>query len=58
MFAAISIRPGSLISEGILFVRLVPLDKRTLTQTDIINLVRKKFAGSDGVAPGLNPCTR
>ncbi len=48
-FSAISIRPGSLISEGILFVRLVPAEERTMTQTDVINQVRKEFAKVPGV---------
>jgi multidrug efflux pump subunit AcrB len=54
-FAAISIRPGSLISEGIMFVRLMPpFDKdgnriRTLTQNQIMNEVRKGFAATPGV---------
>jgi len=43
-FAAVSIRPGSLISEGILFVRLAPAYERSWTQTDIINHVRAAFA--------------
>src|SRR5205085_10595226 len=46
-FAAVSIRPGTLISEGILFVRLIPADKRSWTQTDIMNEVRAAFAGTD-----------
>lgn len=48
-FAAISIRPGSLISEGILFVRLIPAHQRVLTQTDVINKVRQEFAKVPGV---------
>jgi HAE1 family hydrophobic/amphiphilic exporter-1 len=43
MFAAVSIRPGSLISEGILFVRLIPATDRTVTQNEIIALVRKQM---------------
>jgi multidrug efflux pump subunit AcrB len=49
MFAAVSIRPGSLISEGTLFVRLIPADQRSWTQTDIINEVRKNL----GQIPGM-----
>ena len=30
LFSAVSIRPGSLISEGILFVRLIPAEDRTV----------------------------
>jgi multidrug efflux pump subunit AcrB len=49
MFAAVSIRPGQLISEGILFVRLAPADERTWTQTQVMNEVREGFAGIPGV---------
>src|SRR5262249_51506451 len=48
-FAAVSIRPGSLISEGILFVRLVPAHERSWTQSDVMNEVRKAFANVAGV---------
>jgi HAE1 family hydrophobic/amphiphilic exporter-1 len=54
-FASVSIRPGTLISEGIMFVRLVPpVDAngnrlRTLTQNQIMNEVRKGFATTPGV---------
>jgi HAE1 family hydrophobic/amphiphilic exporter-1 len=44
MFAAVSIRPGSLVSEGILFVRLVPIDQRGWTQTDCIHEARRRLA--------------
>jgi HAE1 family hydrophobic/amphiphilic exporter-1 len=46
MFAAVSIRPGSLISEGILFVRLIPANERSWTQTDCMNQLRAAFVGS------------
>jgi HAE1 family hydrophobic/amphiphilic exporter-1 len=49
MFAAVSIRPGQLVSEGILFIRLVPIHERSLTQTQIITEVRKRLA----VIPGM-----
>jgi HAE1 family hydrophobic/amphiphilic exporter-1 len=49
MFSAVSIRPGSLISEGILFVRLIPADERSLSQTQIINKMRQEFAKVPGV---------
>src|SRR5262245_15069947 len=49
MFTAVSIRPGSLISEGILFIRLIPAEERTMTQTDVIQAVRKEFANVPGV---------
>jgi HAE1 family hydrophobic/amphiphilic exporter-1 len=56
-FAAVAIRPGSLISEGILFVRLIPADQRSWTQTDVINETRKRLAkipGMRGVALDLS----
>ena len=37
MFSAVSIRPGSLISEGTIFIRLIPSTERSLTQTELIN---------------------
>ncbi len=49
LFAAVSIRPGSLISEGTMFVRLVPAHERSWTQTDVMNEVRKGFKGVPGV---------
>jgi multidrug efflux pump subunit AcrB len=48
-FAAVAIRPGSLISEGILFVRLIPADQRSWTQTDVMNAARKQFAQVPGM---------
>ncbi len=54
-FASVSIRPGSLLSEGILFVRLIPRYDtdgtmlRSLTQNEIMNEVRKRFAPIPGV---------
>jgi HAE1 family hydrophobic/amphiphilic exporter-1 len=57
MFAAVSIRPGQLISEGILFVRLIPASDRGWTQTDIINETRRrlaKIAGMRAVALDLS----
>jgi HAE1 family hydrophobic/amphiphilic exporter-1 len=48
-FAAVSIRPGALVSEGIMFVRLVPADQRTMTQTDVINHLRRTFAAVPGM---------
>jgi len=48
-FAAISIRPGSLISEGTMFVRLVPAHERSLTQSQVMAEVRKRTA----VIPGM-----
>src|SRR5262249_30282584 len=48
-FAAVSIRPGSLISEGILFVRLIPASQRSWTQSDIMNEARKAYVNVPGV---------
>lgn len=48
-FSAVSIRPGALISEGILFVRLIPAEERSVTQTDIIQQIRKEFAKVPGM---------
>jgi HAE1 family hydrophobic/amphiphilic exporter-1 len=49
MFAAVSIRPGALISEGILFVRLIPATERSWTQTDVINEVRNRLKNVPGM---------
>jgi HAE1 family hydrophobic/amphiphilic exporter-1 len=57
MFAAVSIRPGTLLSEGLLFVRLVPAHERSWTQTDCINEVRQRLkdvAGCRAVALDLS----
>lgn len=51
LFSSISIRPGMLISEGVVFVRLVPIQNRSLTQTQIIQDVRKRLAGIPGMRP-------
>ena len=51
MFSSISIRPGMLISEGVVFIRLVSSTDRTLTQTQIIQDVRKRLSGLAGVRP-------
>src|SRR5207253_6432054 len=54
-FASVSIRPGSLISEGILFVRLnPPLDPdgtlaRSIHQSEVMAAVRAGFADVPGV---------
>src|SRR5439155_18466799 len=56
-FSAVSIRPGSLISEGILFLRLIPAEERSLTQTDVIVAIRKelnKVPGSRAVVLDLS----
>jgi HAE1 family hydrophobic/amphiphilic exporter-1 len=49
LYASVSIRPGSLISEGIFFVRLIPAHERSWTQTDIINQTRAAFRNVPGV---------
>lgn len=49
VFAAISIRPGTLISEGVLFVRLIPADQRSWTQSDCMNEFRKQMAKVPGM---------
>jgi HAE1 family hydrophobic/amphiphilic exporter-1 len=48
-FAAISIRPGSLISEGTLFCRLVPAERRSWTQTEVMNEARKRCSRIAGM---------
>ncbi|MBI1830607.1 MAG: efflux RND transporter permease subunit, partial [Planctomycetes bacterium] len=47
-FSAVSIRPGALISEGILFVRLIPAEERTVSQSDIIVMIRKEMSKIPG----------
>lgn len=49
VFAAISIRPGQLISEGTIFCRLMPKPMRGMTQTDVINEARKRLSGLPGM---------
>ncbi|MCS6852940.1 MAG: efflux RND transporter permease subunit [Gemmataceae bacterium] len=49
LFTAISIRPGALISEGILFVRLIPLHERSVTQAQVMTMARQKFAQVPGM---------
>ncbi len=49
LFSTISFRPGSLITEGTLFVRLVPSTERSLTQSDAMNEVRKRLSSVAGV---------
>jgi multidrug efflux pump subunit AcrB len=51
MFAAVSIRPGQLISEGTMFIRLIPANERSWTQADIINETRRRL----GKIPGMRP---
>jgi len=47
-FCAVSIRPGALISEGLLFVRLIPAGERTVSQSDIIVMIRKEMVKIPG----------
>jgi multidrug efflux pump subunit AcrB len=49
MFAAVSIRPTQLINEGTMFVRLIPHAERTLSQAEVMNLVRQRL----GKIPGM-----
>jgi HAE1 family hydrophobic/amphiphilic exporter-1 len=49
MFAAVSIRPGQLVSEGILFVRLVPITERSWTQNEVIAEVRERLKPIPGM---------
>lgn len=49
MFSAVSIRPGSLISEGILFVRLIPADQRGWTQSEVMTATREGLARIPGM---------
>lgn len=49
VFAAISIRPGQLISEGTIFCRLNHKSLRGYTQTQVINEARKKLSGIPGM---------
>jgi multidrug efflux pump subunit AcrB len=55
VYASTSFRPGTLISEGTMFIRLIPTRDedgtvlRTLHQSDVIAEVRKAFANVPGV---------
>jgi HAE1 family hydrophobic/amphiphilic exporter-1 len=51
MFATISFRPGSLITEGTIFVRLTPASDRTMTQADVMAEARKRLGGIAGMRP-------
>jgi len=54
-FGSASIRPGSLITEGIVFVRLISrfdedgVERRTMHQSDVMNTVRRAYAAIPGV---------
>ena len=48
-FATTSIRPGGLLTEANMFLRLVPAEERSRTQTEIANDIRKGFSGIPGV---------
>lgn len=49
LFATTSFRPGTLVTEGTIFVRLVPASERRMTQTEAINEVRRRL----GAIPGI-----
>jgi multidrug efflux pump subunit AcrB len=49
LFAAVSIRPGQMVSEGIIFVRLIPSHERSWTQNEVMNEIRKRFGAVAGV---------
>src|SRR5262249_26818108 len=48
-YASTSIRPGSLITEGIMFIRLIPADQRSWTQSDVMDQVRQAIRAVPGV---------
>jgi HAE1 family hydrophobic/amphiphilic exporter-1 len=48
-FAAISTRPGQLITEGVLFTRLVDRQRRELSQAQVMGELRKKLARIPGM---------
>src|SRR5262249_13049931 len=47
--AAVSIRPGTLITEGTLFCRLLPKSERSKTQFEVMNEVRQRMSSIPGV---------
>ena len=49
VFGAVAVRPGQLISEGTMFVRLVPADQRSWTQTQIMNELRARLGQIAGM---------
>ena len=49
LFSTISLRPGTLVTEGAMFVRLVPAADRSLTQTEVMDEARKHLGGIAGV---------
>ncbi|MBX3400346.1 MAG: efflux RND transporter permease subunit [Gemmataceae bacterium] len=51
MFATISFRPGSLITEGTVFVRLIPSSDRKMTQAEAMAEVRKRMGAIAGMRP-------
>ena len=51
LFCTISFRPGSLVTEGTIFVRLIPSSDRSLTQADVMNEVRRRLNGVAGMRP-------
>ncbi len=57
VYCAVAIRPGALVSEGTIFVRLVPRHLRTLTQSQVIDLTRRtlgRIAGMRAIALDLS----
>jgi HAE1 family hydrophobic/amphiphilic exporter-1 len=52
VFAAVSIRPGQLISEGTMFVRLLPAEERSWAQSEVMNQLRAAFARGIENPPG------
>lgn len=57
VYCAVAIRPGALVSEGTVFVRLVPRHLRTLTQSQVIDLTRRtlgRIAGMRAIALDLS----
>ena len=48
-FAAISTRPGQLVTEGILFTRLVERSRRTKSQGEVMNELRRNLARIPGM---------
>ena len=57
VYSAVAIRPGALVSEGTIFVRLVPRHLRTLSQSQVIDLTRRtlgRIAGMRAIALDLS----
>ncbi|HXG11579.1 MAG TPA: efflux RND transporter permease subunit [Gemmataceae bacterium] len=55
--ASVSYRPGQLINEGVMFINLIPAERRSWTQKDVMNQVRQacsRLAGVRVVAQDLS----